>query len=391
MLSAALVQAVGRLTHAGVPSEEAGSSIVRRTRVSDRNERRPRSRSRGVSKRRQDPRSVRASRRATRAAAAAASGFPKRAAVVAATNRSTSAPNATLREQTKLANGRARRRIDSVVEEEARQFVATRGRDPARVARKAAHAAAGFLREHDPADGADEPRAGKRARRGGYPCCAARQAIPHPRGQDGSRQPRCLRTPARSAGGARHSLPRCTARVRWAGDRARRATAGSGGAGVGSNGSQPYPLNQTSTHACASWSVKSQSRPVERPAGEADRDAGRDPEVAEHERHRPREVLAVTGARRGDEPDERGFDHRRVVRVREAGPMREPPLEGRDRVVRRRCSACHLPARRASGEYVQVAVPRRTRAICARSGAPEWWIVTPSPTSSIPSSASSVG
>ena len=28
--------------------------------------------------------------------------------------------------------------------------------------------------------------------------------------------------------------------------------------GVGSNGSQPYPRNQTSTHVCASWSVTCQ-------------------------------------------------------------------------------------------------------------------------------------
>ena len=40
-------------------------------------------------------------------------------------------------------------------------------------------------------------------------------------------------------------------------------------------------------------------------AREADRDAGRDAEVPEHERHRAREVLAVAGSTLGDESDER--------------------------------------------------------------------------------------
>ena len=72
-----------------------------------------------------------------------------------------------------------------------------------------------------------------------------------------------------------------------------------------------------------------------RPAGKPDGDAGRNAEVAEHERHRSREVLAVAGTCLRDEADEWRRDHGRAVRVAEPARDEEPLLEARNRVVRR--------------------------------------------------------
>ena len=81
--------------------------------------------------------------------------------------------------------------------------------------------------------------------------------------------------------------------------------------GVGSNVSQPCPANQASTQACASWSVTVQRAVLPRPAREPDGDAGRDAEIAEHQRHRPGELLAVAELRALEEVDERRRPGRR--------------------------------------------------------------------------------
>ena len=73
-------------------------------------------------------------------------------------------------------------------------------------------------------------------------------------------------------------------------------------------------------------------------AREPDGDACRHAEIAQHQRHRAREVLAVAGSRLRDEADERRVgDNGRMARVREAAADAEPRFErkrGRIRAAR---------------------------------------------------------
>ena len=109
--------------------------------------------------------------------------------------------------------------------------------------------------------------------------------------------------------------------------------------GVGSNGSHPKPSNQTSTHVCASWSVTVQLVFRVRPAREPGGDTGGNAQVAEHERHRAGEVLAVAALSLRHERDERrrAGDRRRVLVVRETAAVAQPRFDrdhGRVRVFR---------------------------------------------------------
>src|SRR5207237_9401993 len=82
-------------------------------------------------------------------------------------------------------------------------------------------------------------------------------------------------------------------------------------------------------------------RLVEGAAGEADRDPGGNAEIAKHERHGTREVLAIAGVRPRDESHQRRRAHGWEVRVVERAGGEEPPLEPLDGVVRSPGAARH--------------------------------------------------
>ena len=106
--------------------------------------------------------------------------------------------------------------------------------------------------------------------------------------------------------------------------------------GVGSNVSQPWP-GEPGLDPGVRVVIGHRPRAVlPRPAREADGDAGRNPEVAQHQRHRPGELLAVAELRPLEEVDERRRPDRarRVLVVAEPAVRAQPALDRDRRLVR---------------------------------------------------------
>src|SRR5207237_8339535 len=90
------------------------------------------------------------------------------------------------------------------------------------------------------------------------------------------------------------------------------------------------------------------------PAREADGDARRDAEVAEHQRHRAREVLAVAALRLHDEADERWRSRLRwMLVVLEAAARAEPRLDADRCPIPLPRAPCH-PARGLRARLVRL-------------------------------------
>ena len=128
------------------------------------------------------------------------------------------------------------------------------------------------------------------------------------------------------------------------------------GRASGSNGTQPWPANHTSTQAWASWSVTTHSPVVEVAARESHCDPCRDPEHAEHDGHRARVVLAVARLRASHEGDERrpGDFGRRLV-VPEAAALPEPRFSSASTAAYGRLASRGDAAQRSSYRAVYAA------------------------------------
>ena len=132
-------------------------------------------------------------------------------------------------------------------------------------------------------------------------------------GDPGGCSPRRRRRPRRSSRGRSTETARASGRE-------------------GSNGTQPMPVNQTSTQECASRSRTRYSLGVlvVRAGREAGRHAGRDGH-AEHQRHRARELLAVAALVLLQEAHQRVGMRGNPLRVPEV--VLEPGLDALDGVV----------------------------------------------------------
>ena len=288
------------------------SVIAAAPRWSERSETRPRNRAHRDSSSRTRRRSTRSSRRAACASRWASLGGPKRARAAAVANARPSSPSSAPDRPPQVVERRARTHVDALVAQERLELAPARRSRPPRIAGQP-----GGRGERRPClprpRGPTARRARSDARRRTAPLvacnlapCSGPARVPEAR-----RPTRRLRELASSS--ARRPPPSRT--------RTSRCRRTSPGRGSGRTEPSRCPANQTSTQACASWSVTTHFPSSSGAAREADCDASGDPEHAQHQRHRAGVVLAVARFRARDERDERR-PRTRAAAARRSGSRR---------------------------------------------------------------------